>query len=153
MALPLDRAALLRLAGFLAARAARNRPLGRITLVLADHDAMLRANRDHLGRTGVTDVISFPHLPLPGETPAALRGDVIVNAQLAVEEGPARGGAVRELALYIAHGLDHLAGASDASPAGRRRMRRRELAWLDDARRANLLNPPRRRPGARSCPR
>ena len=36
----------------------------------------------------------------------------------------------RELALYLAHGCDHLTGADDATPAGRARMRRRELGWL-----------------------
>jgi ssRNA-specific RNase YbeY (16S rRNA maturation enzyme) len=35
-----------------------------------------------------------------------------------------------ELALYIAHGFDHLSGADDDTPARRAAMRRTEMRWL-----------------------
>jgi ssRNA-specific RNase YbeY (16S rRNA maturation enzyme) len=65
---------------------------------------------------------------------------VFVNAERARAEGLRRGGVADELALYIAHGCDHLAGASDRTPAGRARMRRREQAWLAEARRLGYVD-------------
>ena len=60
------------------------------------------------------------------------RSAAFYNLERARAEGRGRpGGPARELALYLAHGLDHLAGADDDVPARRRAMRRRETAWLD----------------------
>jgi ssRNA-specific RNase YbeY (16S rRNA maturation enzyme) len=47
-----------------------------------------------------------------------------------VREGPQHDGADAELALYIAHGFDHLSGADDNTPARRAAMRRTEMRWL-----------------------
>ncbi len=139
--LPLDRAAMHKLVSFLACRAAGKRPIGEITLSIIGHDAMAKMNHQYLARNTTTDVISFSHLPMPGEDPEILAGDILVNAQLALKEGPAHGGKIRELALYIAHGLHHLAGATDSTPAKQRQMRRKELSWLAAANRAGLLAP------------
>jgi len=70
-------------------------------------------------------------LPLPGD-PVGMRGELLVHVERAWQVGSRRRGwsASRELALYIAHGCDHLNDAEDATPAGRQRMRRRELRWL-----------------------
>ena len=53
-------------------------------------------------------------------------------ATLLREEKDIPWSAGHELALYIAHGLDHLSGADDATYEGYRTMRRRELRWLSD---------------------
>ena len=87
-------------------------------------------------RNGTTDVISLRYDPIPGEA-AAMTGEVFVNVELAVQA--TQFGPERELALYIAHGIDHLAGESDADPRGRARMRRRELRWLRKAEAADLI--------------
>ena len=79
-----------------------------------------------------TDVVSQSYAAVPGV--GAATAELILNAERARAEGRARaGGPARELALYLAHGLDHLAGADDDTPARRRAMRRRETAWLDAA--------------------
>ena len=58
--------------------------------------------------------------------------ELIINAERAREEGRGRsGGVARELALYLAHGLDHLAGFDDDTPKHRAAMRQRETRWLD----------------------
>ena len=44
-----------------------------------------------------------------------------------------------ELALYLAHGVDHLTGADDHEDDGFRRMRARELRWVAAADREDLL--------------
>jgi probable rRNA maturation factor len=68
---------------------------------------------------------------IPGE-PGGLIGELFINVERAVRVAPRRAdwSADRELALYLAHGLDHLTGADDHAPEERARMRRRELAWL-----------------------
>jgi ssRNA-specific RNase YbeY (16S rRNA maturation enzyme) len=106
---------------------------------------MRRVNRAVFGSDEATDVITLRLEPVPGET-CPLAAEVFVNAQRARREGrrrPGRRGAPwgpdAELALYLAHACDHLAGASDATPAGRAAMRRRELRWVRAARRDGAL--------------
>ena len=100
-----------------------------VCVVLTDDDGILRTNREYFGRNRPTDVISFRYEAVPGEAPA-WSGDLIVNVERAVQVGPEHGGPDRELALYIAHGFNHLTGADDDTDARRKRMRATENAWL-----------------------
>jgi ssRNA-specific RNase YbeY (16S rRNA maturation enzyme) len=75
---------------------------------------------------------------VPGERDL-LSGDLIVNLDRAVQEGPRQKGIDYELALYIAHGLNHLSGADDDTPETRRKMRATETAWLRAAAKEGLL--------------
>lgn len=141
----LDARAVRRLAKWLLGRAASCDPCsgawGNVTVVLRDDAGMAEVNRVHLGRESTTDVIVYRYTPQPGEA-AAVDGDLLVNVERARVEGRRRRrawGPDAELALYLAHACDHFAGADDATPAGRRAMRRRELAWLAGARREGLL--------------
>lgn len=111
-----------------------------VTLLLVDDEGSAQANHAVLGHAGPTDVITQRYEPLPGEQ-AGLVGEIIVNVQRAAAAAPHRRGwnASRELALYVAHGCDHLNGEDDSTPGGRRRMRRRELRWLAHARIPRLL--------------
>ena len=117
--------------------------------ILLTNDAGIRAlNNRYLGRSESTDVLSFVYDPLPGEgeLPSA---EVVVNVQRAVEEGLRLRGSRRaggkawgpsyELALYLAHGCNHLTGMNDDTPHGRQRMRRREMAWVRAAETEGLL--------------
>lgn len=130
-----------RLTGYLMAQAARLAPGSRwrhVSLVLADDRQMAGLNERYLGREGTTDVLSFRYsVDLPA---CPLDGEIIVNVERAVAAGPRHGGAGRELALYIAHGCDHLLDERDEGPAERARMRRRELRWLRGADRLGLLD-------------
>lgn len=77
-----------------------------------------------------TDVVAQSYEAVPGIAPSS--AELVINAERALAEGRRRaGGAARELALYLAHGMDHLAGHDDDTPARRRAMRRRETSWLD----------------------
>lgn len=114
-------------------------PPARLALLLVDDASMPAYKARAFGRPLQTDVLSLRYLPLPGAPPGG-EAELIVNAQLALRQGRRRpGGPPHELALYIAHGIDHLTGANDASPIARRQMRRRELAWLQTL--APLLPP------------
>ena len=106
-------------------------PWREVTVILTDDAGMASFNRAIMGHAGATDVITQRYEPLPGET-EGLMGEIIVNVERARQAGPCRRGwsPTHELALYLAHGCDHLNGGTDATPANRLRMRRRELRWL-----------------------
>jgi probable rRNA maturation factor len=99
-----------------------------VTLLLTDDTGITQYNREFFGKDRPTDVISFRSEPIPGEE--GVTGDLIVNVECAVREGPQHDGVDAELALYIAHGFDHLSGADDDTPARRAAMRRTEMRWL-----------------------
>ncbi len=94
---------------------------------------MEQANRRIFQKACTTDVITQAYEPVPGD-PDGRTGEILVNVERALIEGPARGhwSAAQELSLYIAHGCDHLTGGVDDDTDGRKRMRRRELRWLRD---------------------
>lgn len=140
------------------ARSASRRPesvTADLSLVLADDAVLARLHREYLADADTTDVMSFRYAPVPGEKESG-GGEIVINVERAIEVG-ARGAAnrrgwnaARELALYIAHGCDHLAGSTDATPEDRRRMRRRELRWVAEAAANGLTRDIIDMPG-RSC--
>ncbi len=99
-----------------------------VTLLLTDDAGITQYNREFFGKDRPTDVISFRYEPVPGEK--GTTGDLIVNVERAVQTGPGHSGIDSELALYIAHGFNHLSGADDNTPARRAAMRRTELRQL-----------------------
>tara|TARA_X000000950_G_C13823186_1_gene622808 strand:+ start:479 stop:940 length:462 start_codon:yes stop_codon:yes gene_type:complete len=113
-------------------------PWKEITLLLTDDPGITQYNQQYFSKNHPTDVISFRHDPIPGE-PNQLTGDLIINIQRAHQEGTQRGDPNFELAFYIAHGIDHLNGATDETPEKRKAMHRREKQWLHQAATENLL--------------
>jgi probable rRNA maturation factor len=103
-----------------------------VTVVLVDDAGITRTNLEYFGKNRPTDVISFRYDPVPGET-AAWSGDLMINIDRAVQVGPEHKGIDYELALYIAHGFDHLSGAEDDTELKRNKMRATETAWLEEA--------------------
>lgn len=96
---------------------------------LVDDAGIREAHMAYFGKDTTTDVISQRYEPLPGE--GGCTGEIIVNLQQALRaKGASRWSCHRELALYIAHGLDHLHGGLDETPSQQQQMRRRELRWL-----------------------
>ena len=134
----IDRGLLRSLATALAVAARRGvsqAPWRELTVILADDVAIDPINRAVMGHAGATDVITQRYEAVPGEPPG-LVGELVINVEQAWRVGarlartrPAWS-PVHELALYLAHGCDHLAGGEDDTPAGRIRMRRRERRWL-----------------------
>lgn len=100
-----------------------------VSLVIADDAGIAQINERFLNHAGPTDVITFALPPIPGVP--GRHGEIYVNAEQAVREAKRRRvEPSHELAFYIAHGFDHLAGFDDRTPAMRARMHRRERAWL-----------------------
>jgi rRNA maturation RNase YbeY len=102
-----------------------------VAVHLLDDAGIAPVNEAIMGHACATDVITQRYETCPGE-PDGLVGELFVNVERAARAAPRRASwsADRELALYLAHGFDHLTGADDGTPAERARMRRRELLWL-----------------------
>jgi len=99
---------------------------GQLSIVLVDDATIARLNVEYHGVRGPTDVLSFDY----GEG----QGELILSVQQAVIHAKRfRTTPARELILYLVHGILHLHGFDDLTPAKRRRMRaaeRRVMAWL-----------------------
>ncbi len=129
----IDRPALRRLGQAILQCAARRAPAWdwrSIDVLLVDNAGIAPINAAAVGHEGPTDVITLPYEAIPGE-PSGATAEIVLNVERAWQQGGAAAhGADRELALYLAHACDHLRGHDDATPAGRRSMRRREWRWL-----------------------
>jgi rRNA maturation RNase YbeY len=104
-----------------------------LSVILMDDAGMTEVNEALLHHEGPTDVITVRYHAIPGEPEQGDVAELYVNVERAAELSRRGWPAGRELALYLAHGCDHLAGEDDATPTQRRRMRRRELKWLREA--------------------
>ncbi|MDE7240508.1 rRNA maturation RNase YbeY [Desulfovibrio sp.] len=102
---PLDRRELkLALAAMCAGAAALGRPVAGVDLYLITDEAMARANAQHLGCTGPTNVLSFPGAS--GMAGALLLSlDTLERECLLYGQQP-----VEHLLRLLAHGMGHLAG-------------------------------------------
>lgn len=156
---PVSGAALARRIAAAADAAGAPRPAS-IGLILADDRELAGLNAMHLGKSGPTDVLSFPLLapdayraheggpehdpgmpadfPLPpGRRPHL--GDIVVSVERAIDQAEAgRGGqtgdvrwsAADELCLLVTHGTLHLCGWDHADPTEEAAMREQERRLL-----------------------
>ena len=106
-------------------------PFRAVSVILQDDEFSAEVHQAINGVEGTTDVVTQGYDAMPGEE-AGVYGELYVNVDQAVRVAPKRRGwsAVKELLLYVAHGMDHLSGADDLTPSDYDRMRRRELRWL-----------------------
>ncbi len=101
--------------------------LGTLTVVLADHETVLTLNRTYLDHDYITDVLAFDL----SDTPDRLDGEIYVDLDTAAERHDEFGATFEDEALrYVVHGLLHLLGYDDDSPAGKAAMRRLENEYL-----------------------
>jgi len=158
--LPISGAALARIAAdaLTAARAPEPASLG---LFLSDDAELAALNAEHMGKTGPTDVLSFPLLPPeafpphggrpatgdgattafplpPGRRPHL--GDIVISVERAIDQarsgrgghtGDVRWSAADELRLLVAHGVLHVCGWDHAEPEEEAAMRALESSLLD----------------------
>jgi probable rRNA maturation factor len=88
-----------------------------VSLVFVDNKEIKKINKRFLKHDNATDVISFPL----GEK--HLDGEIIVSAEEAVRQARLRKiNPQNELLLYCIHGLLHLLGFDDTTPAKRKLM-------------------------------
>ena len=88
------------------------RRLQEVFVWLVSDNRMSRLHRQFLGQRGPTDVLTFQH------------GEIFVSAETAKRHARLFGNPlVGELQLYIVHGLLHLHGFDDRTPAEARKMK------------------------------
>ena len=91
-----------------------------LSLVFVGEGRMRGINKKYLGHDFVTDVITFDH------------GEIIICPAVAARNAEHYGNTVgKELALYVVHGILHLAGYDDRTPQGIQRMRAKEQELLE----------------------
>ena len=113
------------------------RPQASVSLAIVGPGRMRRLNRDYRGIDKTTDVLSFPASFSDREPERSFLGEVIINLSAVSQLGKYRevfselalapfssAGAARKYIFdfLFVHGLLHLLGYEDDSPAGRRKM-------------------------------
>lgn len=117
---------------------------GTLSIAVVGRAAMASLHQRHSGVAGATDVLTFD---LRDDDPPRwlIDAEIVVCADVARQRVGTRGDATRELALYVAHGVLHLAGYDDHSPRDFARMHAREdelMARLGLGRQWSLLQAP-----------
>ena len=115
--------------------ATRNgRTVGALNYIFCSDPYLLEINRQCLGHDYLTDIITFDNSEdYVGQYPdGALSGDIYISIDTVRFNGQEYGeGFDRELHRVIAHGLLHLIGYDDTTPALQKKMRAQENAALD----------------------
>jgi probable rRNA maturation factor len=105
---------------------------GELSIAVVDAAAMCGLHQQFTGKSGATDVLTFDLRGDPSDR--RVDGQIVVCADVArqtVGGKPRRVDLRRELALYVVHGVLHLAGYDDHQPADFECMHRREDAILE----------------------
>lgn len=106
---------------------------GELSIAVVGARRMATLHQRHSNIPGPTDVLTFD---LGCERRAGrIDAEIVVCADVAARRVKGRGASAaalnRELALYVTHGILHLAGYDDHTPAGYARMHAREDALLE----------------------
>ena len=92
-----------------------------VSVWLISDRRMSRLHLQFLGESGTTDVLTFQH------------GEIFISAETAKRHARVFGNSLmRELQLYILHGLLHLHGFDDRTQPGARRMEKMQAKILGD---------------------
>jgi len=110
-----------------------------VSITLVDEETIASLNREHMGKTGPTDVLSFPiEDAAPGMPPRkAVDGPPVEIGDVVIAPSVVRSNADRdsvafedELALMVVHGILHLLGWDHVAEADAVAMERREEELL-----------------------
>ncbi|GMQ85017.1 MAG: rRNA maturation RNase YbeY [Acidimicrobiia bacterium] len=111
-----------------------------VSITLVDEQAIASLNREHMGKTGPTDVLSFPiEDAAPGMPPQQIVGGPPIEiGDVVIAPSVVRSNAERdavafedELALMVVHGVLHLLGWDHVVEADAVAMERREEELLN----------------------
>ena len=105
--------------------------VGELTLSFVDSEDIAELNLEHMGKSGRTDVLSFPMDDEPIVGVPTLLGDVVISPAVAADQFAEHAGTLDdELALLVVHGVLHVLGHDHAEPDETALMRARELDLL-----------------------
>ncbi len=105
--------------------------VGELTLTFVDEAEIAELNAEHMGKSGPTDVLSFPmdDEPMPG-VPTML-GDIVICPEVAASQFADHAGTFDdEIGLLVVHGVLHVLGHDHGEPVETALMREREVALL-----------------------
>ena len=104
--------------------------IGDMNYVFCDDEYLLGINRQYLGHDYYTDIITFDSREDPGSK--RLDGDIFISVDTVRANGEEYGeGFEREIMRVVAHGLLHLCGEDDHTPAQQKNMRQAENKALE----------------------
>lgn len=104
-----------------------------LSVVIGDDAWIQELNETYKGKRRPTDVLAFPQdAAPPGETP--ILGDVAISLDTAARQAEELGHSTQaEVEILLTHGVLHLTGWRDDTPARRRRMMARTEEILTSA--------------------
>lgn len=98
-----------------------------INFIFCSDDALLTRNLEYLNHSTYTDIITFDNSEVSGE----IEGDIFISVDRVKENAEKFGQTFdRELHRVIIHGVLHLLGYKDKTPAQKATIRRKEDACL-----------------------
>jgi rRNA maturation RNase YbeY len=99
----------------------------KLTIVFQTDDELLQLNKQALGHDYYTDILTFEI----ERDSNSLEGELYISLDRAKENALRYKETLRnELARLAIHGMLHLAGYDDKTPAGKREMRKKEKEFL-----------------------
>lgn len=100
----------------------RGGQLGTINYILCGDDYLLQLNQDYLQHDTLTDIITFPMAEFP-----VVSGDIFISTERVADNANELGITYHdELCRVLIHGILHLCGQGDKSPAEAEEMRSQE---------------------------
>ena len=101
-----------------------------LTIRMVEQDEMVTLNQDYRGRTGTTNVLSFP-AERPPQVESDYLGDIVIDAARVASEARDQGKPERaHWAHLVVHGVLHLLGFRHDDPTEAEHMERREREIL-----------------------
>lgn len=103
---------------------------GEISFIFSSPGNHIEINRRYLGHDYHTDVITFDYSDLPA---GIVSGDIFIDPATVRQNAATYGATARaEMLRVLIHGVLHLCGYGDKTPAQQKTMRARENAHLTD---------------------
>ncbi|MEP0985868.1 rRNA maturation RNase YbeY [Ekhidna sp.] len=104
-----------------------NQMLGELSYIFCSDDYLLQINKDHLSHDYYTDIITFDN----SEEEGIIESDIFISVDRVKENAQTQNASFElELHRVMIHGILHLLGFSDKTPAEQKLMREKEDACL-----------------------
>lgn len=98
--------------------------IAELNYIFCSDNHLLKINKDFLNHDYYTDIITFDNNPIPSKK---IMGDIFISIHRVKENAKQYGVSFdEELNRVVAHGLLHLCGLKDKTPADEKKMRRAE---------------------------
>ena len=98
-----------------------------LNYIFCNDDYLLQINQQYLNHDTLTDIITFDH----SETSGTIEGDIFISIERVKENAEKYDVSFeREFFRVMVHGLLHLMGYGDKTPAQKKVMRRKEEEFL-----------------------